>query len=98
MAKIQRSVDERNAAKAMKSMDMKTFYERLTKQTVAFPERITVIESYAMSKAMHEKHFHSMSEISHLMRHGTYNIDSVIDRFTSQDWEAIARGETRYKP
>lgn len=96
--KIQRSVNQDTAAKAMRSMDMKTFYERVMKQTVAFPERITVIESYAMSKAMHEKHLNSMSEVSHLMRHGTYNIDSVIERFDSRDWEAIARGDTKYTP
>lgn len=98
MSKIQRIVKNENVVKAMKAMDMKTFYERVTKQTVPFPERITVIEAYAMSKAMHEKHLHSMSEVSHLMRHGTYNIDDVIDRFDSRDWEAIARGDTKYKP
>lgn len=98
MPKIQRNVKDENAVKAMKAMDMKTFYERVTKQTVPFPERITVVEAYAMSKAMHEKHLRSMSEISHLMRHGTYNIDAVIDRFDSRDWEAIARGETKYRP
>lgn len=98
MPKIQRNVKDENAAKAMKAMDMKTFYERVTKQTVPFPERVTVVEAYAISKAMFEKHLKSRSDVSHLMRHGTYNIDTVIDRFDSRDWEAIARGDTVYKP
>ena len=98
MSKIRRTLKEENAMKAMKSMDPRTFYERATKQTVAFPERITVIEAYAMSKAMAEKRLRSMSEVAHLMRHGPYNIDSVIDRFDSRDWDAIGRGDTKYSP
>lgn len=93
-----RNVKIENAKKAAEVMDPAVFFRRLTKQTVAFTERITVIESYAMSKAMHEKHLRTMSEVSHLMRHGSYNLDTVIDRFDSRDWEAIARGETKYKP
>lgn len=98
MSRIERKVKDENARKAMQAMDYHTFYERVTKQTVAFPERITVVEAYALSKGVHEKRLKSMSELSHLMRHGTYSLDNIIDRFDSRDWEAIARGETKYRP
>lgn len=98
MAKIKRKVKQENANKAMKVMDFETFYDRVTRQTVVFNERITVIEAYAMSKSLYEKRLRSMSEISHMMRHGPYYIDQIIDRFDKRDWEAIARGDTKYTP
>lgn len=98
MPKIKRKVKDENARKAMQAMDYQTFYERVTKQTVSFPERITVIEAYALSKGVHEKRLKSMSELSYLIRHGSCNLDNIIDRFDSRDWEAIARGETKYRP